>query len=227
MVGAGGEGVPAAGLQFKMRSDREFCLSRTPPAQGWASRYLDLEPVTYYRSDYHILASTRNEPFVEAIRRHMNATGIEVEFSKAEWGLGQQEVNLRYTDALEMADRHALYKNGVKEMAHQSDWSVTFMAKPSISDIGASCHIHASVWGAAETATMPDPASARELSGLGRPFLGGLLEHRPEMMWLFAQNVNYYKGYHSESFAPTVVTWGRDTRTCGYRVVGEGESLRV
>ena len=221
------ERAAAAGLRVKMATELEFYLYRNPPADAWARRYLDLDPVTYYRADYHVLASTRNDGFIEAIRRQMNAAGIEVEFSKSEWGLGQQEINLRYTDALEIADRHALYKNGVKEMAHQHDWSATFMAKPSIDEIGSSCHIHASVWGTDETAKMPDPAAPHELSRLGRSFLGGLLEHTTELMWLFAPNVNSYKRFQSSSFAPTVIAWGHDNRTCGYRVVGEGESLRV
>jgi glutamine synthetase len=221
------ERAAAAGLRFKMATELEFYLYRNPPADAWARRYLELEPVSYYRADYHILASSRNEGFIEAVRRHMNAAGIEVEFSKSEWGLGQQEVNLRYADALEIADRHALYKNGVKEMAHAADCSVTFMAKPSIAEIGSSCHVHASLWDAGEAPRMPDPAAPRELSGTGRAFLAGLLEHTPELTWLFAPNVNSYKRFQSASFAPTVVTWGRDNRTCGYRVVGEGESLRV
>lgn len=221
------ERAAAENLRFKMATELEFYLYRTPPAQAWASRYLDLEPVTYYRADYHILQSSRNDTFIEAIRRQMNAAGIEVEFSKSEWGLGQQEINLRYTEALEMADRHALYKNGVKEMAQRNEWSVTFMAKPSISEIGSSCHIHASLWDAQDTAKMPDSSAPHELSGLGRSFLGGLLDHTPELMWLFAPNVNSYKRFQNASFAPTVVSWGRDNRTCGYRVVGEGESLRV
>jgi glutamine synthetase len=221
------ERAAAAGLTFKMATELEFYLYRNPPAEAWARRYLDLEPVSYYRADYHILASSRNDGFVQAVRRQMNAAGIEVEFSKPEWGLGQQEINLRYTDALEMADRHALYKNGVKEMAHRHQSSVTFMAKPSISEIGSSCHIHASVWDADETTKMPGPSSPHELSSVGRSFLAGLLEHTPELMWLFAPNVNSYKRFQSDSFAPTVVTWGHDNRTCGYRVVGQGESLRV
>jgi glutamine synthetase len=222
------ERAAAAGLRFKMATELEFYLYRNSPADAWARRYLDLEPVTYYRADYHIMASTRNDGLIEAIRRHMNAAGIEVEFSKSEWGLGQQEVNLRYTDALEMADRHALYKNGVKEMAHRHEWSATFMAKPSIADIGSSCHIHASLWdGTGETTRMPQAGAPHELSGPGRSFLAGLLEHTAELMWLFAPNVNSYKRFQSASFAPTVVAWGRDNRTCGYRVVGEGESLRV
>jgi glutamine synthetase len=221
------ERAAAGNLRFKTAAELEFYLFRTSPAEAWARRYQELEPLSYYRADYHILQSSRDDHFIEAIRRHMNAAGIEVEFSKSEWGLGQQEINLRYADALEMADRHALYKNGVKEMAQANDWTATFMAKPSISDIGSSCHIHASLWDSGDTAKMPDPSAPREMSGLGRSFLGGLLAHTAELMWLFAPNVNSYKRFQSASFAPTVVTWGRDNRTCGYRLVGEGESLRV
>lgn len=217
----------ALGLRFKMATELEFYLYRTPPAEAWARRYLELDPVSYYRADYHILQSSRNDHFIETIRRHMNTAGIEVEFSKSEWGLGQQEINLRYADALEIADRHALYKNGVKEMAQLNEWSVTFMAKPSIAEIGSSCHIHASVWDADGNPAMPDPSSPHDLSGVGRSFLGGLLEHTPELMWLYAPNVNSYKRFQNASFAPTVITWGRDNRTCGYRLVGKGESLRV
>jgi glutamine synthetase len=217
----------AGNLRFKTAAELEFYLFRTSPAEAWARRYQDLEPLSYYRADYHILQSSRDDHFIDAIRRHMNAAGIEVEFSKSEWGLGQQEINLRYADALEMADRHALYKNGVKEMAQANDWTATFMAKPSISDIGSSCHIHASLWDSDDTAQMPDPSAPHEMSRLGRSFLGGLLTHTAELMWLFAPNVNSYKRFQSASFAPTAVTWGRDNRTCGYRLVGEGESLRV
>ena len=111
----------AENLRFKTAAELEFYLYKTPPAQAWASKYTDLEPLSYYRSDYHILQSSRDDHFIEAIRRHMNAADIEVEFSKSEWGLGQQEINLRYAEALEMADRHALYKNGVKEMAQANE----------------------------------------------------------------------------------------------------------
>jgi glutamine synthetase len=101
------------------------------------------------------------------------------------------------------------------------------MAKPSIAEIGSSCHVHASLWGLDENARMPDPSAPHELSGTGRSFLAGLLAHTAELIWLFAPNVNSYKRFQSASFAPTVIAWGRDNRTCGYRVVGDGESLRV
>ena len=72
----------------------------------------------------------------------MDAAGVPVEFSKGEAGYGQHEINLVYAEALEMADRHAIYKNGAKEIADQHGRAVTFMAKWTTDDVGSSCHIH-------------------------------------------------------------------------------------
>jgi glutamine synthetase len=76
----------------------------------------------------------------------MNRAGIPVEFSKGEWGRGQHEINLLYSDALTMADRHVIYKNGVKEIAWAHGRCATFMAKYSAREAGSSCHIHTSVF---------------------------------------------------------------------------------
>jgi len=218
----------AANVTFKFASELEFYLFRHPPAESWQRQYKGLEPLSYYRSDYHILQSTKDDWIISKIRSGMNEAGIEVEFSKAEWGLGQQEVNLRYTEALEMADRHLLYKNGVKEIAALNGLTATFMAKPSIDDIGSSFHAHASAWDeTGSRSLMPDASSPGRMSELFRAFLGGLLDKSGELSWLSAPNVNSYKRFQSASFAPTAIAWGVDNRTCGFRVVGEDESLRV
>src|SRR5438552_17745386 len=78
----------------------------------------------------------------------MKAAGIPVESSKGEAWPGQQEINFRFADALTMADNHVVYKNGIKEMAHQQGCSVTFMANPDHRWIGSSCHVHSSSRGA-------------------------------------------------------------------------------
>ena len=78
----------------------------------------------------------------------MDGAGVPVEFSKGEAGRGQHEINLRYADALEMADRHVIYKNGAKEIAGLNGRSITFMAKYAMDEVGSSCHIHSSVWDA-------------------------------------------------------------------------------
>jgi glutamine synthetase len=152
----------------------------------------------------------------------MDGADIEIEFSKSEWGLGQQEVNLRYCEALEMADRHVLYKNGVKEIMALAGHSVSFMAKPFIDDIGSSCHVHLSLWDEAGEDPV-FPGDGRELDA----FIAGQAAYGRELTALFAPNVNSYKRFQPDMFAGTNFAWGHDNRTCGLRVVGEGPSLRV
>ena len=79
---------------------------------------------------------------MRAIRNGLQGAGIPVENSKGEWGPGQEEINVRYADALEMADRHAILKNGVKEIAHGQGKAVTFMAKWDYGLAGSSSHVH-------------------------------------------------------------------------------------
>jgi len=134
------------GYTPKFGSELEFYLLKETYAEAHAKRYEDLTPSVPYILDYHILATTYDEPFLRQIRNHMQAAGIPVESSKGEAWPGQQEVNFRYAPALAMADNHTVYKNGAKEIAHQNGCSITFMAKPDHSWIGSSCHIHSSLW---------------------------------------------------------------------------------
>src|SRR5205085_12231487 len=76
-------------------------------------RYTGLKTLGPYVEDYHILQGTKNEPLLGAIRRGLDASGIPVESTKGEWGPGQQEINLEYSEALEQADRNVLYKHAV------------------------------------------------------------------------------------------------------------------
>ena len=120
--------------------------------EAHAKGYDDLTPSVPYILDYHILASTYDEPLLRQIRNGMHGAGIRVETSKGEAWPGQQEINFRYSDALSMADNHVVYKNGAKEIAHLNGCSITFMAKPDHSWIGSSCHIHSSLWRDGESA---------------------------------------------------------------------------
>ncbi|HCX68245.1 MAG TPA: glutamine synthetase, partial [Rhodobiaceae bacterium] len=91
-------------------------------------------------------ATTKEEGIMRAIRTGLEGAGIPVENSKGEWGPGQEEINVRYAEALEMADRHTLLKNGIKEIAWLHGKAVTFMAKWNYELAGSSCHIHMSLW---------------------------------------------------------------------------------
>ncbi len=165
---------------------------------------------------------------IRRIRNAMDECGIPVEFSKGEAGYGQHEINLRFAEALEMADRHVVYKNAVKEIADQEGRAVTFMAKYSADDVGSSCHLHISLTDAASGATVfgPPQGSTAE-SERFRHFLGGIMEASRDLALCWAPTVNSYKRYAPESWAPTAIAWGVDNRTCGYRVVGHGAGTRL
>ena len=206
-------------------SELEFYLYKESYAEAWEKGFNDLTPTIPYILDYHILATTMDEQYLGAIRRGMQGAGIPVEFSKGEAWYGQHEVNFRYADAVTAADRHTIYKNGVKEIAFLNEISASFMAKPSEKDIGSSCHIHQSLVDSDGKSVFVDEDG--EETDTFRHFLGGMRNHVREVALFIAPSVNSYKRYASESWAPTSVSWGRDNRTCGFRVVGHGQSRRA
>jgi glutamine synthetase len=206
-------------------SELEFYLYKESYAEAWEKGYNDLTPTIPYILDYHILATTMDEQYLGAIRRGMQGAGIPVEFSKGEAWYGQHEVNFRYADAVTSADRHTIYKNGVKEIAFLNEISASFMAKPSEKDIGSSCHIHQSLVDDDGKSVFVDENG--EETDTFRHFLGGMRNHVKDLALFIAPSVNSFKRYASESWAPTSVSWGRDNRTCGFRVVGHGQSRRV
>jgi glutamine synthetase len=217
------ERLAAAGFTAKMASELEFFLFDDDYRTARAKGYRELRTAGDYVEDYHVLSSTFAEPVIGAIRRGVDASAIPVEFSKGEWGPGQHEINLRYAAALEMADRHVLYKTAAKEIAAAQGRSLTFMAKWHARHAGSSCHVHMSLWDGERAAF----ADGREPTPVFHHFLGGLLAHAQELAWFFAPTVNSYKRYSEGTFAPTRITWSVDNRTAGFRVVGSGPSLRV
>src|SRR6266446_5813675 len=124
-----------------------------------------------------------------------------------------------------MADRHVVFKQGVKEIASQQGRSVSFMPKPSMTEPGSSCHIHASLWQNGKNVLW----DARKKTGspLFHQFLGGLMKYSRELCYFFAPTINAYKRYQSASWAPTRLAWSQDNRTTGYRVVGHDQSFRI
>ena len=206
-------------------SELEFYLYKQSYAQAHEQDYRDLTPTIPYILDYHILATTMDENVIGQIRRGMRGAGIPVEFSKGEAWYGQHELNVRYADAVTSADRHAIYKNGVKEIAFLNGVSATFMAKPSEKDIGSSCHIHSSLLD--DSAGASAFVNGHDETDVFRHYLGGMRSRIRELALLIAPTVNSYKRYATESWAPTSISWGRDNRTCGFRVVGHGQARRV
>jgi glutamine synthetase len=222
------ERAAAAGYRVKCGSELEFYLFKDSFEDAAGKGYQHMVPHSTYIMDYHILQTTKDEYIIRKIRNDMDGAGVPVEFSKGEFGKGQQEINLRFADALEMADRHMIYKNGVKEIAALTGRAVTFMAKWTMAEAGSSCHLHSSVWNEDGTESlMWDDNGSHHLSDTFRYYLGGLMETAREMAWMYAPFVNSYKRYQLGSWAPTAVAWGHDNRTCGYRIVGEHTSFRL
>jgi glutamine synthetase len=219
------------GLSASMGSELEFFLLRGGYREASERGHRGLEAAGRYVEDYHVLSSSFVEDVLRAIRNGADASGIPVEFSKGEWGPGQHEINLRYAPALEMADRHVLYKLAAKELANASGHSITFMAKYAAEHAGSSLHVHTSLQdesGAGVFAGSEPLAGTPALaSPTFRHFLGGLLAHARELGWFFAPTVNSYKRYQPGTFAPTGIAWSWDNRTAGFRLVGSGPSLRV
>jgi glutamine synthetase len=209
-------------------TDLEHYLFRTSYRDAAQKRYQDLEPAGWYLEDYHILQGTRTESFHAAARRQLKHSGVPVETSKGEWGNGQHELNVRYAEALDMADRHVIFKQCLKEIAEASGMSLTFMAKPDASQAGSSCHIHLSLWRDGANAFPGSEQLGRaKVSDAFRWFLGGWIAHVPDVMVCYAPTINSYKRYVDASWAPTRLAWSYDNRTAGFRVVGEGNSLRI
>lgn len=214
------DAAAAAGLSAMAATELEHYLFRTSYRDAGASGYRALEPAGWYLEDYQLLQGARTEPFHGAVRRHLTRSGVPVETSKGEWGMGQHEVNIRYAGVLEMADRHVVYKQCAKEVADQQGLSITFMAKPVTDRAGSSCHVHLSLWRGGVSAFAGDGDELRW-------FIGGCLDHVRDVMPLYAPTVNSYKRYADASWAPTRVAWSVDNRTAGFRVVGDGASRRV
>jgi glutamine synthetase len=214
------ERARSLGYEPMIGSELEFYLLKESFEEAHAKHYRDLTPSVPYILDYHVLATTYDEPLLRQIRNGMHGAGITVESSKGEAWPGQQEVNFRFADAVTMADNHSVYKNGAKEIAHLNGCSITFMAKPDHSWIGSSCHIHASLWRDGENAFAGGPDVFKQ-------FLAGWIAGAKEMAIFLAPTINSYKRYAAGSWAPTTLAWGHDNRTCGFRIVGHGAAQRI
>jgi glutamine synthetase len=203
-------------------TELEFLLFRDTFAEAYDRDYRGLRPATRHNVDYSVAGVSDLEPVVRRIRREMVRAGLRLESARGECHPGQYEIVFRYDDALSTCDNHVLYKTGVRQIAAQEGMAATFMAKFDEGE-GNSCHVHLSLRSASGEAVFAGDG----MSPLMRHFVAGQLACLREFALLYAPNVNSYKRLAPGAFAPTVVAWGRDNRTCPVRVVGEGPSLRL
>jgi glutamine synthetase len=221
-----------AGYAIKAGSEFEFFILKDSweelAERGWPV------PRTfgYYNEDYHLLQATKAEPLHRLLRQQMSGANVPIEFSKGEAANGQHEVNIRFDDVLESADRSVVFKHGAKEIAYLNGWGITFMAKPDHRWTGSSGHLHMSVWSAdGEQPLMAagegEAAGPYGLSTVGQQFMAGMMALSRELSVFVAPFINSYKRYASLSWAPVNVVWGRDNRTTGFRLVGARRSLHI
>jgi glutamine synthetase len=219
------------GLDMKafFASELEFYLFDETYDTAREKGYRGLRTAGQYIEDYHIFQTTKEEAVMRAIRNGLNGAGIPVENSKGEWGPGQEEINVRYAEALDMADRHVILKNGCKEIAWSLGKAITFMAKWDYGLAGSSAHIHQSLWSAdGKTSLFYDSQAEHGMSTLMVHYVAGLLTHAREITYFLAPYINSYKRFQAGTFAPTRAIWSFDNRTAGYRLCSaDSKSVRI
>ncbi|MBH0054066.1 MULTISPECIES: glutamine synthetase family protein [unclassified Salinibacterium] len=162
--------------------------------------------------------------------RMLEDLGISVEFSHHESGPGQNEIDLRYADALTTADNIMTFRTVIKEVAIEQGVYATFMPKPMSGQPGSGMHTHMSLFEGDQNAFY-DASGHYQLSKVGRQFMAGVLKHAPEITAVTNQFVNSYKRLWGGDEAPSFVTWGHNNRSALVRVPlykpGKGQSARI
>jgi glutamine synthetase len=207
-------------------TELEFIVFDDSYEAAWDKQYRELTPSNRYNVDYSIIGTTRVEPLLREIRNAMYAAGLTVESAKGECNYGQHEIAFKYDDVMRTADQHSVYKTAAKEIAARRGTSLTFMAKYNERE-GNSCHIHLSLRGGDGSIVFADPDAPDGRSEVFTGFVAGILAGLREFTLLYAPNINSYKRFQPDTFAPTAIAWGEDNRTCSIRVVGRGPSLRL
>jgi glutamine synthetase len=212
------------GFTFYTHPEIEFYLFKDSPAAG-------LEPVPVDSSGYfdHTAQSMGADFRREAIG-YLEAMGISVEYSHHEGGPGQQEIDLRYADALSTADNIMTFRTVIREVALSQDIWASFMPKPFTEHPGSGMHTHVSLF-EGDSNAFYEAGAEYGLSKVGRQFIAGVLKHAPEISVVTNQWVNSYKRIVAGGEAPSHISWGHNNRSAMVRVPMykplKGQSTRV
>jgi glutamine synthetase len=212
------------GFTFYTHPEVEFYLFKDTPTPGG-------EPVPVDRSGYfdHTAQSMGSDFRREAITM-LEAMGISVEFSHHEGGPGQQEIDLRYADALSTADNIMTFRTVVREVALSQGIWATFMPKPFTTHPGSGMHTHVSLF-EGDTNAFFEAGAEYQLSKTGRQFIAGVLKHAAEIAVVTNQWVNSYKRLMWGGEAPSYICWGHNNRSAMVRVPmykpNKGQSTRM
>ena len=179
------------------------------------------EPVYKGQPIFVTLKNNWDINFTYELMDKMREAGIKIITQNSEHGPGQQEINLYQRDGILAADEAITFKTGIKEIAYQNEYMITFMTKPYIDSSASGSHLHISL---IENETgknaFYDANSKSGLSDLCLNFVGGILDHAKANTVIAAPTINCYKRYRVNSFAPHSATWGFENRTVGVRIKG-------
>ncbi len=212
------------GYTFYCHPEVEFFLIKPEREPGH-------EPTPIDSSGYFDhTAHAEGTDFRRAAITMLEQMGISVEFSHHEAGAGQQEIDLRYADALSMADNIMTFRVVVREVAMTQGMKATFMPKPFTDEPGSGMHTHMSLF-EGDSNAFYDASAEYNLSTVGRQFIAGLLAHSAEITAVTNQWVNSYKRLVYGAEAPSFISWGRNNRSALVRVPmykpNKGSSARV
>lgn len=215
------------GFEAMTATELEFFIFEKSYDEIRKSGFRELDPISGYNEDYHILQTTKEEEVMRPLRNHLYAAGIPIENSKGEAEAGQEELNIRYGAALDCADNHTLAKHAAKEIAWQKGRAVSFLPKWHRDRVGSSSHVHQSLWKDGSNAFY-DPDRELGMSELMQNYMAGLIKYAPEYTYFLAPYINSYKRFQKGTFAPTKTVWSVDNRTAGFRLCGDGtKAVRV
>jgi glutamine synthetase len=216
-------------------SDRGFSFYIHPEIEFYLLKSTQLdakgEPVPVDNAGYfdNVPGGTAHDFRRRAVSM-LEQLGISVEFSHHEGGPGQNEIDLRYADALTMADNIMTFRTVIKEVAIEQGVYATFMPKPFTQHPGSGMHTHMSLF-EGDTNAFFDPSSQYHLSKTAKHFIAGLLRHAPEITAVTNQYVNSYKRLWGGGEAPSFVCWGHNNRSALIRVPlykpDKGNSSRI
>ncbi|WP_417205189.1 glutamine synthetase family protein [Antarctobacter sp.] len=219
--------LKALGYDAMMATELEFFLFEQSFDDIRKGGFRDLTPISGYNEDYAILQTTKEEGVMRPIRNHLFAAGLPIENTKGEAEAGQEELNIRYAEALACADHHTIAKNAVKEIAWQHGRAASFLPKWHHDKVGSSSHVHQSLWQDGEPAFY-DKSADLGMSQLMKHYMAGVIAYAPDYTFFLAPYINSYKRFAKGTFAPTKTVWSVDNRTAGFRLCGEGsKGVRV
>jgi len=214
-----------AGIQVFAAFESEFYLAEDTEngLQPWANG-----PV------YSSSGMDRASAVVDDMVDNLTEQGFIVEQAINEYGPGQQEIVLRYTDALAAADQHLKFRDTIRGTAEvQHGLHASFAPKPFVDGIGSGAHLHFSLWSLdGKTNLLHNPLAQSEISELGKNFVAGLLEHMPAVLALTCPSYVSYQRLKPHSWAGSTISWGYDNRECAVRVASpftgrEAESINL